>query len=74
MGERFSLKIMATKTTEVTSEAATKAETAPEAGEAYAVLSPLLHDGTTYQPGDYVQLTDKQAAVLGDWVIEEAIA
>ncbi len=52
-----------------------KTEVAEPPKPVYPVISPLLHDGTTYQPGDTVQLTDELAStLLAFGVIGEAIA
>lgn len=64
-----------TKPTELTPEAPTPEVPTPEVPtKTYPVVGNLEHNGVPYKLGDRVQLTDGQAAVLGDWVIGEAIA
>jgi hypothetical protein len=58
-----------TKPTEVAPEVAPEVPT-----KTYPVIGNLEHDGIPYKPGDTIRLTDEQAAVLGGWVIGEAIA
>lgn len=63
-----------TKTSEPLPEATPEVALSTVPTKGYPVLGNLEHDGVPYKNGDIVQLTDEQAAMLGDWVIGEAIA
>lgn len=42
----------------------TKTEAPPEETAAYVAKSPIEHDGDTYDAGDEIELTEKQAEAL----------